>query len=119
MNEMDVLIDRYCAAWNETDLRRRRTAMTDLWVDDGTYTDPNVHAVGPHALCDHIEQVRSTRPGATVAVTSEIDQHHNLARFRFEVRDGNDDVLVRGLDVVTFDEQTGQLAQIIGFVDQD
>ena len=37
---MQEIIERYIAAWNETDPVRRRGLVDSLWAPDGSYTDP-------------------------------------------------------------------------------
>ena len=37
---MQEIVERYLAAWNETDASRRRKLVDELWAEDGSYTDP-------------------------------------------------------------------------------
>ena len=35
MTQLDQMIDRYVALWNEPDADRRRKAIAELWTEDG------------------------------------------------------------------------------------
>ena len=40
MSAHDELVDRYFAAWNETDTARRRALIAQTWADNASYVDP-------------------------------------------------------------------------------
>ena len=40
MNTLTDLIDRYIAAWNETDGGRRRDLIARTWTAEASYLDP-------------------------------------------------------------------------------
>lgn len=44
-----TLVERYLAAWNETDADARAKAVALLWTEDGTYTDPMADVAGHEA----------------------------------------------------------------------
>jgi hypothetical protein len=47
VSDLNELVSRYIAAWNEPDAGARRQAVAELWTEDGTYTDPLVAVAGP------------------------------------------------------------------------
>lgn len=70
------LIDTYCAVWNEPEESRRRELLNSVWSASATYTDPTVVANGAEELLSHIGSVRARRPGASLARTTALDEHH-------------------------------------------
>ena len=59
MNTLTDLIDRYIAAWNETDSGRRRDLIAATWTESATYLDPMLQGDGR----DGIEMDLSVREG--------------------------------------------------------
>lgn len=87
---LDQLIDTYCAAWSDQNAETRRTLLSSVWQDASVYTDPATHAGSLLAFLEHIGSIRQRYLGARVFRTSEIDAHHDVARFtwRLEVPEG-------------------------------
>jgi hypothetical protein len=111
---LEALIAAYCAAWDEPDRVRRERILKDVWAEDGTYTDPSVHAVGRTALADHIGKVTARYPGSHIVVTSVVDTHHGLLRFAWKTILSDGTSLLEGTD---FGELSGdgKLQRIVGF----
>jgi hypothetical protein len=49
MTDVQQLVERYLAAWNETDAAARRREIDGSWSADATYVDPLVSVAGRHA----------------------------------------------------------------------
>ncbi len=109
------LIDRYCQVWTEADAGRRVDLLADVWAAGATYTDPSVHAVGAARLLRHIAAVQAKRPGAKVVRTSDVDLHHNVARFAWHVVLGDGAALPEGLDLAVLTPDATKLQRVIGF----
>jgi hypothetical protein len=64
---MNEIVERYLAAWNETDAVKRRSLVDGLWAADARYTDPLADAHG-RAEIDGRSAGRwtrtTTRPGS-------------------------------------------------------
>lgn len=114
-NELDELIDRYCAVWNEQSNTRRAELLAPVWEEGATYTDPSVHLGGADELLAHIETVRARRPGVQVLRTSAIDAHHGVARFTWHVVQADGAVLVDGIDFAVLSADGRRIARIVGF----
>lgn len=73
-----------------------------------------VHAEGAEALLKHIAGVHQQMPGGRIVRTSEVQVHHDAARFawQFTLPDGNS--LPEGSILAIFDSN-GKIARIIGF----
>lgn len=108
-------IDRYCRAWSDPDPATRQELLAGVWAVNATYTDPTVHAEGAHAPLAHISKVQSNRPGARVLRTTELDQHHSLARFGFHALSSDGAVLRQGIDVAFLAADGRRIERIIGF----
>jgi hypothetical protein len=40
MTDIEQIVDRYVAVWNETDPSRRYALIVTTWTEDGRYLDP-------------------------------------------------------------------------------
>ena len=112
--DIETLIDTYCAGWNEHDPARRRAILAAVWASGATYTDPTVHAAGLDALVGHIETVIAWRPGWKIVRTSEIDAHHDVARFAWRMVQADGMMLTEGLDLAELSDD-GKIRRIVGF----
>jgi hypothetical protein len=102
MSNADALADRYVALWNEPDADRRRTAVAELWTENGA------HILQPPQEMREI----AARPGIGLTATLEARGHSALearaatayeefisaGEFRFQRRDD----VERLADVVKF-----------------
>lgn len=111
---MQEAVERYLAAWNEPDALVRRELIGQCWAVGGVYVDPNVRLVGAADLSNHIENVRSQRPGARLEFVSGIDCHHNVLRFLWRLVSIDGTV---GATSIDFGEvgTDGKLVLIAGF----
>jgi hypothetical protein len=114
MNTCDT-IDRYCLAWSEPDPKIRAELLRSVWAANATYTDPTVHAGNLDELLDHIAKVQLNRPGAKVVRSTQLDEHHGIARFGFQVLHTNGSVLREGEDIAFFTRDGARIERIIGF----
>jgi hypothetical protein len=110
-----ALIDRYCEAWSDPDRERRRQILLSVWANDATYTDPRVHATTAEELLAHIERVLASRPGSKVRRTSNVDLHHNVARFGWRVVLAHGSSLPDGVDIAWLSADGRKLERIVGF----
>ncbi len=111
---LEATIDRYCEAWTDPDPAKRAALLADVWAPGATYTDPMVHAEGAEALLKHIAGIHQHRPGARIARTSELQVHHDVARFAWQVTLPDGSSLPEGLDLAIFDAD-GRIKWIVGF----
>jgi hypothetical protein len=115
MNHINELIDRYIAAWNETDSQRRRELIAQTWTGDATYVDPLMRAEGRTGIEAMIEGVQMKFPGYRFSRTSKIDGHNDRVRFGWELRPEGGPALAGGVD---FGVIAGErLHAITGFLD--
>ena len=118
MQDTTTLVERYIDAWNETDPEARRTAVAALWAEDGTYVDPLASVAGHEELAQLIGAAQAQVPGHVFRLLGDVDAHHEVARFRWElVPDGGGESVVVGFDVAVTGED-GRLASVVGFLDK-
>lgn len=112
---LEHLIDTYCAAWSQEQPEQRRALLLPIWSEGASYTDPTVHVEGGEELLTHIAGVRARYPGVRIARTSDVDVHHDVARFAwtFVLPDGSS--FPEGLDVIFLDPDQVQITRVIGF----
>jgi len=109
------LIDSYCEAWSEHDEARRAELLLAVWAPGASYTDPTVHVVGASGLLAHIAEVQARRPGSKVVRTSEVDEHHRVARFAWRAIEAGGNALPEGIDVAFVTADGARIERIIGF----
>jgi len=110
----EELIATYCRAWGEPDSVRREQMLTDVWAEEGTYTDPTAHAAGRRALVEHIGKTLARYPGARIVRTSVLDMHHNMLRFTWRMILADGAPLPEGVDFGELSSE-GKLRRIVGF----
>ena len=105
-------IEAYMAAWNETDEAKIKQLLEKCWSDSGTYTDPISDVAGRGGLFAAITGFHSQMPGAGIALTTGIDEHHGRVRFGWKVTGAPQELA--GIDVGTLSAD-GKLQSILGF----
>jgi hypothetical protein len=117
MNTLTDLIDRYIAAWNETDSGRRRDLIARAWSDSASYVDPLLQGAGRDGIDAMIAGVQERFPGHRFRRTSDVESHHDRVRFTWELAPEAGDPVVCGTDfgIVTADDR---LRSVTGFFDQ-
>ncbi len=115
---MQEIIERYIAAWNETDASRRREIVDSLWAADGSYTDPLADARGRAEIDGLIGAVQQQFPGFVFTLGGPVDANHHQARFTWHLgpASGGEPVVI-GFDVAVLTED-GQIRAVHGFLDK-
>lgn len=117
MTEIDCVIHRYIAVWNERDTSRRRDLIARTWAEDARYVDPLVIAKGRDAIDATVAAAQAQFPGHVFRLAGLVDAHHCLARFTWELvpADAGEAVVV-GFDVAVLAD--GHLQSVYGFLDR-
>ena len=108
------LIDRYFAIWNETDAEARRNLIAWTYTEQATYLDPMLQAQGRDGIDQMVKTVHEKYPGYTFTRTSEVDSHHDRARFSWQLAPKGGPALVKGIDFVILSPD-GRLQSVTGF----
>jgi SnoaL-like domain len=118
MTDVQAVVDRYIAIWNQTNPDQRRDLIARTWTEDASYIDPLVVAEGPEAIDSTIASVQSQFPGFAFRLAGPVDAHHNLARFTWELAlNGAEEAVVVGFDVAIL-AHDGRLQEVHGFLDK-
>ncbi|GAA3468823.1 nuclear transport factor 2 family protein [Nonomuraea roseola] len=112
-----TLIERYVAAWNETDADARAKAVAELWTEDATYTDPLADVAGHEGIAAVIAGAQGMFPGLVFSAGEVYDAHRDLARFTWHLGPEGGEPVVIGFDVVKLAED-GRIRQVFGFLDK-
>lgn len=116
--KIEGAVDRYLAVWNEPDADARRRDVAELWTEDGIYTDPLAAVEGHEAIEALISGVREQFPGHEFKLIGNVDAHHDVVRFGWElVPDGGGEAVVVGFDVAVMTKY-GRLRNVYGFLDK-
>jgi uncharacterized protein len=107
MNDIDTLVQRYVALWNESDPARRRDTINALWAEGGAHFTRSLAAEG-HAPIEarvakaHDEFVASGRFAFMAA--GAVDSHHRGVRFNWHMVNTTDrQVAAAGFDFLLLD----------------
>jgi SnoaL-like domain len=109
----DALV-AYWTAWNEPVLDQIRPRLLGAVTPDVEWNDPRDSFVGIDELEQAVRRLRTSKPDYVFVLASEIDQHHDRLRYRWDMmRNGR--TLMEGLDVVTLDQSSRLIARVDGF----
>ncbi|MFF5262582.1 nuclear transport factor 2 family protein [Actinomadura viridis] len=117
MSDVRNLVERYLATWNERDADARRAAIDEVWAEDARYVDPLAVAEGRAAIDATIGAVQEQFPGLVFRLAGEVDAHHDLARFTWELGPEGGEALVIGFDVAVLSGD-GRFSTVHGFLDK-
>jgi hypothetical protein len=114
---MQDVVERYIDSWNQTDPRRRRRLVDELWAEDARYVDPMAEANGRNEVDAMIGAVQAQFPGFVFTLLGPVDAHHRQARFTWGLGPAGAEPVVVGFDVAVSDED-GRLSSVLGFLDK-
>jgi hypothetical protein len=117
MSDIGDTVERYIAAWNETDPAARRAALDALATPDVTYVDPLAAVEGADAFDATIAAVRDQFPDFTFRLAGTPDAHHDQVRFTWELGPAGGEALVVGFDVAVL-AADGRIRAVYGFLDK-
>ena len=105
----------YEAAWNEDDKTRRNELLERSMIESAIFVSPLGQHVGLEAVAAALGRFRRRYPGVTFVITSGVDAHHGLMRFRWEVVEPDGSIVAKGFD---FAEQAedGRFSRVVGFI---
>ena len=110
-------VERYIAAWNETEPEARRRAVAALFTRDARYVDPLVDVQGHEGIAAAIAAAQQQFPGWVFRLAGPVDAHHDQVRFTGELGPAGEEPPVLGSDVaVTVGD--GRFDRVSGFLDR-
>ncbi|MEV5827599.1 nuclear transport factor 2 family protein [Spirillospora sp. NPDC052242] len=117
MSDITELVQRYLAAWNETDAAARRAILAEVFADDAVYTDPLASVRGTDGLDATIAAVQAQFGGLVFSLGGAVDAHHDIARFTWHLGPEGGEPVVIGFDVAVVGAD-GRISQVLGFLDR-
>ncbi len=112
-----ALIDRYIAAWNETDEDARLDLIAGTWTETADYVDPLMAGKGHEGINAMIQGAQSQLPGFTFRLIGAVDAFGDRVRFSWEAGPDGGPAPVAGSDYGQIGED-GRLANVTGFIDR-
>lgn len=110
-------VQRYIAAWNETEPQARRRAVAALFTEDARYVDPLVDVRGHEGIDATIAAVHEQFPGWVFRLAGPVDAHHDQVRFTWGLGPEGEESPVVGSDVAVTDGD-GRFERVSGFLDR-
>ncbi|MFB4317777.1 nuclear transport factor 2 family protein [Actinomadura sp. 21ATH] len=117
MSDMNDLVERYLAAWNETGAAARQAVLAEVFAEDAVYTDPLVSVQGRDGLDATIAAVQAQFGGLVFSLGGPVDAHHDIARFTWHLGPEGGEPVVVGFDVAVVGDD-GRIRQVLGFLDK-
>lgn len=109
-----AIVDTYLDAYGEAAADRRRQLISEAFTSDATVADPPLAASGHDGLSEMFATVQGQFPGHTFSRTSNVDEHHGVARYEWSLAAPDGSVAVTGTDFVRV-APDGRLASVVGF----
>ncbi len=111
---MDTVIESYHRAWNTSDGDERRRLLQASLGDDSELVEPRGRFIGRDAIFDRISGFSERFPGATVDLTTNVDEHNGIARYGWRIVDAEGNQVLEGIDVVERGAD-GRLGKVVMF----
>ncbi len=107
-------IDTHLAGYCEPDRTRRLELLTVAWQPDGQLLDPPLDGQGVVSIAELVDAVLAHYPDHRFERTTEVDEHHGVARYGWVLTAPDGTPAVTGTDVVELGDD-GKLARVVGF----
>jgi hypothetical protein len=109
VTDLNDLVDRYVAVWNEPDPQARRQRVAELWTPDGSHYTQTREFHGHPALEERVaEAYGQFVAGGAYRFSNRNNAvgHHDAVKFNWGmVSTANGDTVAIGFDVLLLDEQ--------------
>src|SRR3954466_3727562 len=81
MSNINEVVVRYLAVWNEREPSKRRELVAKTWTEDGNYVDAARDGSGHDGIDAMIASAQGHFPGYRLNLASGIEAHHDCLRF--------------------------------------
>lgn len=115
MTDINTLVARYIASFNETDAGKRHTLIGETFTETATYVDPMMQSEGRDGIDQMLAAVQERFAGLTFRQVGKIDAYGERVRFSWELGPADGPSIAGGTDFATV--EAGRLAEIVGFLD--
>jgi len=110
------LVDRYFAAWNETDAARRRELIVRTWAEEASYVDPLLAGEGHDGIDAMMGAVHERFPQHVFRLSTAPDGFGDYVRFSWDLVAPGGEAIVKGSDFGVVDA-AGRFKTVTGFLD--
>ncbi|GAB7029978.1 nuclear transport factor 2 family protein [Streptomyces sp. NPDC021749] len=110
-------VARYFEAWNATEEEALGKAVAAAFDEQATYTDPLADVAGHDGLAAVIAGAHAQFPGFVFRQLGDVDGHHDVARFGWELVAPDGSAPVAGFDVARLADD-GRIRTVVGFLDR-
>jgi SnoaL-like domain len=115
--DLQTIIDGYFTCWNTTDNSARLAAVEATWTAEARSVDPLADVTGHAELTGMFAGFHELYVGHSFRQRGGVDEHHDIARWGWEMIDSNGTVVLDGIDVAMITE--GRIAYLVGFFGSD
>jgi nuclear transport factor 2 (NTF2) superfamily protein len=86
MTDVEGMIEKYVASWNESDPVTRRRVIDAIWAEDGVYRNARTEFKGRAGIQDAVTEAHDafTANGFVFRLAS-VDTNHDAVRYRWEM----------------------------------
>ncbi|MEQ1952827.1 nuclear transport factor 2 family protein [Mesorhizobium sp. CN2-181] len=116
MTELNMIAERYIAAWNETDAAARETLLGPAFTADISYADPVMEGEGHDGLSTLIAGVQQKFAGFRFSLKGTPDGFADYIRFSWALGPEGMESVIEGTDVGII--KGGKLSMVRGFLDK-
>jgi hypothetical protein len=114
MSDLQSVVDEYFAMWNADDPDERLGHARRAFAEDARYVDPLNDVTGPEGAAAMVGELRATHAGFAVRRSTELDTHHDMLRFGWEIFDREGALYLNGIDICTL-AADGRIRTLAGF----
>lgn len=114
MSDLNDVVDAYFEMWNSDDADERLGHAERAFTGDARYVDPLSDVTGPAGVSAMVGSLRADHAGYAVRRSSELDTHHNVVRFGWEMLDPDGALYLTGIDVCALADD-GRIRMLAGF----
>ena len=114
MPDIAMIVDAHLNAYGEPDPSLRAPLIARAWEPDGTLVDPPLTGAGHAGISEAADALQGHYAEHRFVRVSDVDEHHGMLRYAWELVAPDGEVVLSGLDVGELSEG-GRLRQITGF----
>jgi hypothetical protein len=114
MTDITATIDTHLAGYAEPDRARRDELLSSVWSADGALLDPPFDGTGHQGIADMVDVLLTHYPEHRFERTTEVDAHHDFARYGWALVTPTGEPAVTGYDFAQLGPD-GKLVRVVGF----
>jgi hypothetical protein len=115
MTDINTLVSRYIASFNETDAIKRNALIGATFTETASYVDPMMKSEGHDGIDRMLAAVQERFAGLAFRQAGKVDAYGDRIRFSWELGPEGGPSIAGGTDFAII--EAGRLAQIVGFID--